>query len=632
MTGPQPSEAEPPAGSAPETTTDSEHFAGEHNRRVPRSAWWVLAVAVVILLVILAARPGWFDRDTANQRLKVPADRYLSTTIADLGSSDGFWLNDEAPSSTFRIKVPVDTDLSRIRWRLRATTQVPADSTVFLSVAFNGVQADRRQLESGEHKINELIDVPASAVRDGVVRIQVRLSGFLNETVCVADRDTGANVHIRPESMLEAAMGRRPSTVRDVASLWHEKVTVVVATDDPSWWTAAAQLGVALSRDGHQVDFRSDLPDSTDGALLLMGETDAVNALGWKSEAGEPVAVGTLSNAPTLAVRSTDVTAAAQQLTGPALVLADSPGSDPLRIGSSTPTGGEVGVANLGTDLTPATIIESHSWRMRYSLADMPGGKLPREARLAMELPASPADLTWVVNTQLNGHLIDSRPLVKGRAATIPLPAQFQRVSNTVTFTVQRDRNLGGCDVRQTPYSMAVSPSSALVLGEPAPNGFVAVPAALQQNVQVVAPSGSAEDTAALLTATMGTVAEFVPTGALPEFRWDGTPPAAPRPFIALGSIAGLATPLSVQGDRVVSASGRGLDTGPIDSGLVLSVVYAGNDVRGLALTPIGQPGVMQPYDLGFQSAEVLTAHGSVAVDREGRLFGPDTTATDEPG
>lgn len=619
MTDPQPDDPQP------------DYHRSERGRTVPPFAWWVLGVACVLLLVLVVARPDWFTRSAGDDSLHVAADRHLERTLDGIGYADGLWLNDDTSSASAVVRVPVDVGQSQSRLHLRGSVQVAQDSTAFLAVIVDGDQVDRSELPRGDADLDRIIDIPADAVLDGQVRVQFRLDGSLHDQTCSTDHSTGANVHIASGTVVEAALDEPVGTVRDVVATWDDAVTVVLPDDEDPWRTVAAQLGVGLTQAGHRVTYANALPDERSG-VVVVGPEERLRSLGWDASSDDQVAVGTIGDTPVLGVRNTSATDVTRLLTGPLLVTADGAGGDPRRVPGVRPTGNDVALDELGADLTTATVVENHTWRASYSLADLPGGRLPRAVRAGWQLPSSPSDLTWIVNTSLNGRLIDSRALRGGGPApVIDLPAQLQRVDNTVAFTVQRDRDLGGCDVRQTPYSMALDPESALLMGDDKGTGLTAIPQTLAPGFTVYVPQQSGEDTIAVLNASVPVLAEFVPADAAPEYAW-GRAAEDGKPFIQIGTSSRVATPVTVADGRLVSGRPTRTDVSAITDGVLVSIGTVGDAVAGLVIQPVGSGMTAALPPFGTESSQVVTGHGSVAFGADGSPVDDDPPRASSPG
>lgn len=478
----------------------SEYFTGEKGRTVPKAAWWVLAVALVVLLAFFLVRPAWFTRDADENSLQVPADRHFVKTLAGSGHADGVWLTDDSPSTSYLVTLPADSGRSQTRLHLAGTSQIPDNSTVFLSVSMDGQQVFNNKLAAGENEIETYIDVPEQIAADGQVRVQIRAEGTRHDETCTPDHSAGLQIHLDPDSTVEAALDEPIHTVRDAVVSWDRNVTIVLADQDVKWRTAAAQLGIALTRAGHEVTFASDVPESDGRSTILVGPDGALREEGWAGpdDAAEGIVVGRLSDSPVLGVTTPDGGQISRYLTSPAVTTADGADADPTAI-STPPLGGDrVPLEALGTDTSVGQITETRRWRVGYSLADLPEGRLPQSVSANFQFPASPDDLRWILNVDLNGTLVASRNLIDtaGRA-TVPLPPERQLLENTLTLSIERDRDLGGCDVRVTSYPIQLQADSTLDLGadpEPAspqypgpwhpdsPSTFPASPARMSSN------------------------------------------------------------------------------------------------------------------------------------------------------
>ncbi|MCF8587506.1 hypothetical protein L5G28_00605 [Gordonia sp. HY285] len=544
------------------------------------------------------------------------ADRHMQRTVDGSGHPDGLWLNDDTPSASFTVRVPVDVGQSQTRIRLRGSTQVGHDAMAFLAVTVDGDQVDRSELSHGDGELERTVDVPEGAVADGQVRVQLRLDGSLHDQTCSTDHSTGANVHIAADTVVEAELDEPVGTVRDVVASWDDTVTVVVPNGENPWRTVAAQLGVGLTQSGHRVTYTDSVPDDRSD-LIMVGTDQQLNELGWSASSDDPISVGTIGDMPALAVHSPSATEATRQITGPLVATADGTGGDPRRVPSEQGTLGDVDLGDLGADLATATVVDSHTWRVSYSLADLSDGHLPASARVGWHLPASPPDLTWIVDTSLNGRLIDSRPVRRDRpVTTIALPAEAQRIDNTLTFTVQRDRDLGGCDVRQTPYSMALDPDSVLSLGDDPGAGFTAIPRTLAPGFAVYVSATPAEDTVAVLNSAVPVLAQFMPVDAAPDYLW-GRAPEPGTPFIQIGADGRVSTPVAVADGRLVSGSPPRTDVTAMADGVLVACGSVGNRVAGLVVVPVGHGATALP-PFGTESAQVITGNGAVAFTADG--------------
>ena len=595
------------------------YFAGEKGRTVPRSAWWVLAVACVLLLLFFIFRPSWFTHPPDDDPLHVPADRHFTKTLAELGHTDGVRLDDDTPSTSFLVTLPVDSTARQTRLKLTGTTQVAEDSTVFLAVSMDGQEVFRNELPRGDHDLDEKVEVPSGAAADGRVRVRIETSGTLHTQQCASDHAAGMLIHLDPDTVLEAALDTRIHTVRDVVAAWGRELTLVVTDQSDPWRTAAAQLGIRLTRAGYHVTFSGPRPDTDAAGTVVIGPAERLGSAGWTGDpTGGPVVVGTVDDAPVLAIVAPDAAAISRFLTGPAVVTADGAATDPRTVPLAPPTGNQVGFGSLGADLAPARITDSHTWRINYSPTNLPGGRLPQAARLAFQLPASPDDLTWLLDIELNGRLLDSRRLAHTtEPIVVPLPPAGQALDNILTLTVQRDRDLGGCDVRLTSYPIQLLDSSGLDLGEAQGGGLTDIPRELAPGFDVYLPDAGTGDVTGLLTAVVPLLTEFVAPQFDPMFRWNVTPPPD-RPFVLIGQSPQVGTPARIQDGRLLAGPGAPVtDLSAFAQGTLVQCATAGAGARGVAITPIGTTTPPLPA-FGNECTHVLTAGGDFVLDAAG--------------
>lgn len=610
----------------PEKPDKKEYFRSEHGHAVPKSAWLVLGVALVVLLGFIVARPSWFTRDAGDDSIDVPPERHFTKTLAGSGHADGIWLTDDYPSSSYLVTLPADSARSQTRLHLTGESQVPNDSTIFLSVSMDGQQVSKTELPAGRHDIDSYLAVPDQIASDGQVRIQVSASGTRDNQHCTTDHSAGISVHVAPDTVVEAALAEPVHTVRDAVAAWDRQVTIVLTDPGNTWRSAAAQMGMSLIRAGHEVVFADHLPDSDVDNAILLGPADTLKSQAqWSGsqDTGNGVAVGTVDGTPVLGVTAPDGTLIASYLTDPVVSTADSASSDPQTVTTPAPAGDTVPLAELGADMSSGQITETKRWRVPYSLADLPGGRIPRAVDVDVALPASPDDIRWLLNVELNGTLVGSRNLnTTGGKTSIPLPAPNALLDNSLTLTVQRDRDLGGCDVRITPYPMQLRSGSQLDLGADPGAGFTAVPRALAPGLTIYVPDSST-DAVQQLNAIVPTLTRFVPANYTPPFAWNQQP-AAGKPFIVVGSSPAVATPVSIRDGRITSKpKGATLNIPSFQNGLLVSTATSTTRIPGLAIQYVGGIGDTTLPSFGTEVAQVVTTQGSFAVNADGTVLAP---------
>ncbi|ORA69110.1 hypothetical protein BST23_00095 [Mycolicibacterium elephantis] len=585
--------------------------------RVPRSAWWVLAAAGVLLLVFGLLRPQFFTRPPAGAPYQVPPERHFAKTFGALGHADGVWLTSDNPSATFNVTLPVDVGRSKDRIRLAGTAQIAEDSTVFLQVLMDGQQVFERELPSGNRVLDQVVEIPPAIAADGELRVTTRFRGILSHPRCSPEQAAGAIINLNQHSVIEAELAQPLHTVRDVAAALDHHVTVLVADAAPEWFATATALGVALIRAGHEVQYVSEIAEDAGPSVIMLGPPESLaDKTGWTPAGNgqdEIIRVGTVGATPRLAVVTPEPELASRFLTTPVLVTADGVADLSEAIGTTRLDGDQVALEALGTDMSEITLTENRSWRADYSLADMPGGRIPRALRVEMRLPATPPDLSWILTTNLNGQMVDSRRLT-AEPAVVPLPQQAHLMDNQLTMTVQRDRDLGGCDVRVTPYPMQLLPGSSLQLGDDPGAGFTALARPLTGDAEVRVVPGA--DPVVLLNAIVGVVAEFSPWGRFPDIRPDpGTP--LDRPFILVGGPL-RSSLLQFEDSGLIAGTGPVLDLTPFQDGLV---VQCAGGLPGVVVSVIGDPGRPVLGSFGRECAQVITPAGSFAVVGGGEVL-----------
>ncbi|WP_280418207.1 hypothetical protein [Nocardia carnea] len=611
-----------------------EYFSGERGRIVPRSAWWVLGIALVVLGSFVFLRPEWFTRDADDNSLHVPADRHFAKTLAGAGHADGAWLTDDAPSTSFLVRLPADSAREETRLHLTGSSQVAAGSTVSLSVSMDGQQVFKEELATGDHGIEAYIRVPDQIAGDGQVRIRIRAEGTRHDETCAPDHSAGMQIHLDPDSVVEAALTEPVHTVRDAVASWDRHVTIVPADPGIPWRTAAAQLGMALIRSGHEVSYAEAPPETDVGDAILVGPAATLtDRYRWTPlETSEPgIAAGTVGDTTVLGITVPDGTLVSRYLTEPVVGTADSAAGDPAAVTTAPwAAGEEVSLESLGADMSAAQITEVRRWHLRYSLADLPGGRLPRAVRVEIQLPASPPDLTWILNVELNGRFVGSRPLnPTAGTVRVELPPQDALLGNTLTLSVERDRDLGGCDVRVTSYPIQLKPTAALELGDDPGAGFTALPRAFASGFAIYLPDDGGNPVEQL-DAVVPALTEFVPAQYYPEFHWGRQPPGD-APFILVGRSSDVAAPVSLQDGRITGGpEGAILNIPAFDNGLLVEAVASRSRVPGLMIQHTGHLDDTQLPEFGRETAVVATEQGSFAVGADGAVL-PATPVREMP-
>ncbi|MEE2056769.1 hypothetical protein [Rhodococcus artemisiae] len=629
-----PEKAEPKKAESGESDTP-DYFPGEKERSVPTSAWWVLAVAVVLLLGFVIVRPLWFGgADDSTAPLSVPADRHFTKTLAGLGSEDGTWLTDSSPSTSFLVSLPVDSEREQTRLHLTGTTQVAEDSTVFMSVAMDGQQVYESEMPRGNIDLDVGIDIPQRTAQDGQVRVRVETRGILHTEVCTPEDSPGMVIHLDPGTVVEAALSEPIRTVRDAVSALGRDLTVVLTDESDEWRSTAADIGIAMMQSGYEITYSDRIPESGPGDTLLVGPAASLtDVTGWRSTdtEGQGIVLGTIDETPVLGVVEPLADLAALFLSTPVATTADTTATDPRAL-ATVPAGDPAGLGALGADITETEITENHSWTARYSLADLPGGRLPEAVRVDLRMPASPADLTWILNVSLNGQLVESRRLDTPDPVVVPLPPTAQLLDNRLTLTIQRDRDLGGCDVRPTSYPIQLLDTSALVLGDDPGAGFTAIPRSFAAGYAVYAPGTETTTSVDLLNAMVPTLSEFSPAQQYPEYHWNASP-APGEPFVMIGQSPEVNTLAHVQDGRLTTGDDNAplLDLTSSEDGTVIQCATGPGEGAGLAIQASGDPSQVQLAPFGRECVQVATPGGSVTVDAEGALVYTESPRSTAP-
>ncbi len=253
--------------------------------------------------------------------------------------------------------------------------------------------------------------------------------------------------------------------------------------------------------------------------------------------------------------------------------------------------------------------------------------------RVDLRLPASPADLTWILNVTLNGQLVDSRRLDSPDPVVVPLPPATQLLANTLKLTVQRDRDLGGCDVRPpTSYPIQLLGTSG---SSSATNP--------EQGSRRCPPATSPPDTPSTF-----------PTPRVRRRSNSSTPPSPPSSpksfprnqilvtsgirhlfrgtsFVVVGSSSEVATVAHVEDGRLTAGSSDNpvLDLSSFENGAVIQCATGPGASRGLSIQAVGEAGRAPLPSFGRECVNVATPRRHLLARRRRRTgFHEYTTMT----
>ncbi|MCL3837113.1 hypothetical protein [Aeromicrobium duanguangcaii] len=577
--------------------------------------WGALAFLVAAILIVIGfaiARPSWFDGDAA------PGEREYAKSLLDVGEEDGVRLSDDNTTSrSFSLPVPVDSRIENPVLRLRGQTQVAESSTVFLRVLVDGQALYVDELRRGDHKLSADIDLPDSAVEKGVVNVQVKTDGSLDQRRCNITEDLGALVFLDPErTQVRAGLDERVHTVRDVvAGLDHEvRLVLSDSAEGEEWFATAAELAAFLTQQGHDVTYSSEPGDGD--SQILVGTADGLDGVDWESDDEGSVRVARRDGQPVLAVVEPAADVVPTFVTTSPVTTADSESSTPEREEVEQASGTSINLERLGADTSVQQISDRRTWQIDYALPDLPGGTVPTALRLQMMIPATTVDARWIVEVRLNDDLVATQRLggIGRQNVAVPLPAGRELVRNDLAVTLIRDRDLGGCNVRRTSYDVQLLPGSTLTVGGDGA-GFTAVPADFSGGFDVVLDSSRLDDPTRTLAALVPTLAEFSRWREAARFAWDGAP--AQRPFLLLGEPERALAPVVTVADGRIEAAG--LDLSAFKDGYVVQPVTSGA-TPGLALTPVGEPDDQVPPYGRERARVVATGGGGFVVTPQGRV------------
>ena len=299
----------------------------------------------------------------------------------------------------------------------------------------------------------------------------------------------------------------------------------------------------------------------------------------------------------------------------------------------------------FGADTSVQNIANSRTWRMDYALADLPGGRLPEAVSIDLRLSEGPDGFTNLVHTVLNGEMIDSRRLQPGVDSrfAVGLPPHLHNLNNELSITLQRHRDVGGCEISQQRFPVQLSAESGLMLARGAgAAGFTALPPVFSDALLVRLPS-EMDAPERLITARVAaeSIARFAPRRADLTFEFavvdNGSSDRVTRPFLAINNMPGNAeAPLRVYADRLVMDSrayAADADVRALSDLALLQVSRARLNpnappsepavyVNGLVVHAIDQAPSMMGATLGREFVSIVHADGEAVAPRSASAAG----------
>ncbi|WP_019960074.1 hypothetical protein [Woodsholea maritima] len=556
----------------------------EYKRKFPwfSASLGVIALACVITLFVsgqLNAGRGDFGvfmtrmfNNVIQGQSPLAQSPVYHVNLADMGHEDGVVISGFPAYASARLPLVRDRETKALRLILSGEQDVSAQAVTALRVTVNGRRVIERVLAPGRREFRWVFDLTEEFAGASEAQVAFQLMGDLPEGLCHDQRSVGALIAFDGQSGVELELDGPIDSLRDVMALTPHRVKIATASREPSegYLGLAIRLGARLTRAGYQVDM-IDLDQAVESpnrdGLFLIASPERLRQYGFERLQSGAQAGTTLwqrKGKVVVALSDPERIETVRFLTSELLPIARADSVDPVLYTGVGQIGDRLSLTALNVDTDVQRVSDGREWRFDYDLAQLPGGRLPTHLQLDLRLPADADDVTNVAHVALNGALIDSQRLESGRVNTLrlELPSTLQKLHNTVSISLQRDHERGGCEINRQRYPVQLLESSSLFWdNDQFGAGFTSLPRAFANLVDVRMPAymEPGEDLPAARLAA-NAIAAFVPATSQINFIFEesenGIAGPADRPFISIDTTpSNVSAPLRIYADRVVIES-----------------------------------------------------------------------------
>jgi hypothetical protein len=571
-----------------------------------------------------------------------------SRTLEELRMPEGQWLSGLPSYGGFEIPLPMDVVVKKADVKLHLTTDVSDKAVTSLRIVINGQRVYEKVLAAGRRELKLKFPIEYGLDQGNKIRVSMSLVGDVGGVICLDDEGVGAVVQVHPDSGVKVRLSESMFSMRDAMVMMPAKISIAIPTspDNVDWMKLAAALGVHLSHLDYDVSYipLGNIPRTLsrqhNEGLIVLGEIGTLVAHGFKVEGllGEQVPKFITSHMDghlILGITSAEADLVSQLISNPMLALASRRAVDPIQLHGlrSSVLGREVGLDSFGIDSTVQQVRFRRNWVVRYAIPDMPKGEVPEQLRVKIRLPEGPEDFLNLVHIELNDVLVGSKRLESPGDGELyfPLPRNLQRMRNRLQITLQRHRDIGGCEMPDARFPVQILPASALMMPRGTVTevaGFVDLARIFSQGITVRIPrefsGGEAPNTLQVL---LPVLSEFLPFAGVPRLVLvDENHSEIPsEPFLAYqyipaGTEAVVYQPLQYSNGKRIIVDGHGSrlvqDVGLVDKAISVERVVSRQlvdeknkiyrDVQGVLVTRSEHSPNVVRADFGWEDVLVL--------------------------
>lgn len=591
---------------------------------------------------LMAALPATIV-DTTPKSLRV------GIPIADAGFPEGFRLSNLGGRRELYIRVPQGVELNLAELVLAYDDVSAHEARRSLEILANDRSIAALTLDGRGTGRTARISLASVSAREGFLKLSFVYSGAATQDRCIDVRYVGDSVTIRPETMVDFALGLSGTpNIAATAALMPRDVGILLSSASPPAADIATALTIArsLKAAGRTVSFhhgKNGMPDMVDQdnrgrwtrGLIVVGSFDEIAdrldgptatlvnyARGARTN--NALAAGRIGGVPVLLATDSGSSQIGRLLGDPSLLaLRDTPTASIGSISAARKLSDRISFNDLGLTAPRVDVFGRAELPITIASQSLPAGTRP--SRLVLDVMVAPdgAGEKAVVSAFVNEHLLASTVAAIGRPTRLDfaLPEGLVGTIANVRTVVQRRSSQGDCRFEPQGYPAELLGSSQVMLSPagPAARDFSDLVSLWGNGIQILLPASTADRPLSVLASLSNVVSGLSNRTTPIEVTYvDARAAAAPSaPFISVGNSPPAGADQRVRFDRgrvaITDRSERVLlDVGGMTTGAVAQIVTA-NGFPGLWIRPLSGDGSLSA------SPAINLDRGDVAfLDRSG--------------
>ncbi|WP_315721570.1 MULTISPECIES: hypothetical protein [unclassified Bradyrhizobium] len=578
-----------------------------------------------------------------------PKSLRVGSPIADAGFPEGFRLSNLGGRRELYIRVPQGVELNLAELVLAYDDVSAHEARRSLEILANDRSIAALTLDGRGTGRTARISLANVSAREGFLKLSFVYSGAATQDRCIDVRYVGDSVTIRPETMVDFALGLSGTpNIAATAALMPRDVGILLSSASPPAADIATALTIArsLKAAGRTVSFhhgKNGMPDMVDQdnrgrwtrGLIVVGSFDEIAdrldgptatlvnyARG--AQTNNALAAGRIGGVPVLLATDSGSSQIGRLLGDPSLLaLRDTPTASIGSISAARKLSDRISFNDLGLTAPRVDVFGRAELLITIASQSLPAGTRP--SRLVLDVMVAPdgAGEKAVVSAFVNEHLLASTVAAIGGPTRLDfaLPEGLVGTIANVRTVVQRRSSQGDCRFEPQGYPAELLGSSQVMLSPagPAARDFSDLVSLWGNGIQILLPASTADRPLSVLASLSNVVSGLSNRTTPIEVTYvDARAAAAPSaPFISVGNSPPAGADQRVRFDRgrvaITDRSERVLlDVGGMTTGAVAQIVTA-NGFPGLWIRPLSGDGSLSA------SPAINLDRGDVAfLDRSG--------------